>query len=119
MDNFNNISTLIDELNLGVGAYKDNLLEESNACLKPCTEIIVHSLLKSEEWPNMAQIGLKLKRRVKVTRYLMAYRIFDLVVEIGSSLGLWIGLSALGVFDLVLDVSKVFKFIRNTATHED
>ena len=26
----------------------------------------------------------------------MAYGIFDLVVEIGSSLGLWIGLSALG-----------------------
>ena len=29
-----------------------------------------------------------------------AYGIFVLVVEVSSSLGLWIGLSALGVFDL-------------------
>ena len=33
-----------------------------------------------------------------------AYGFFDLVVEVGSSLGLWIGLSALGVFDLLLDI---------------
>ena len=32
-----------------------------------------------------------------------AYGFFDLVVEVGSSLGLWIGLSALGVFDLLFD----------------
>ena len=35
----------------------------------------------------------------------MAYSEFDLIVEVGSSLGLWIGLSALGVFDLFLNLA--------------
>ena len=44
-----------------------------------------------------------------------AYGEFELMVEIGSSIGLWIGLSALGVFDLVLQgwvaiKEKIFKF---------
>ena len=33
---------------------------------------------------------------VKITKHIIAYGIFDLIVEIGSSLGLWIGPSALG-----------------------
>ena len=33
---------------------------------------------------------------------MQAYDMFDLVVEVGSSLGLWIGLSAIGLFDLAL-----------------
>ena len=44
-----------------------------------------------------------------MTRYLNAYDFFDLVVEAGSSLGLWIGLSALGVFDLLVKVGNVVK----------
>ena len=36
---------------------------------------------------------------------MQAYGFFDLIVEVGSSLGLWIGLSALGVLDLALDQS--------------
>ena len=31
------------------------------------------------------------------------YNEFDLMVEVGSSIGLWIGLSALGIFDLVFE----------------
>ena len=34
---------------------------------------------------------------------MLAYNEFDLIVEVGSALGLWIGLSALGVLDLALD----------------
>ena len=34
------------------------------------------------------------------------YNKFDLIVEIGSSLGLWIGLSVLGIFDVMSDCSK-------------
>ena len=41
-----------------------------------------------------------------IGRYNMAYGVFDLVVEVGSSLGLWVGLSVLGIFDLVLAAKK-------------
>ena len=37
-----------------------------------------------------------------VTKYQKTYSLFDLVVDVGNSLGLWIGLSALGLFDLLL-----------------
>ena len=33
--------------------------------------------------------------------------VFDLIVEVGSSLGLWIGISALGIFDILLDAGSV------------
>ena len=36
------------------------------------------------------------------------YSEFDLIVEAGSSLGLWIGLSILGIFDFIIDIlSKI------------
>ena len=36
------------------------------------------------------------------------YDEFSLIVEVGSSLGLWIGLSALAVFDLLMEVIQNF-----------
>ena len=38
---------------------------------------------------------------VKILEEESNYDELDLIVEIGSSLGLWIGLSALGILDLV------------------
>ena len=105
-DNYNNLTDIIKELDQRVFSYKEELLEDHKVCLKPCTEIVVNSEMRSKVWPVMSTIGLKFKRIVKVTRYMMAYGIFDLVVEIGSSLGLWIGLSALGIFDLLLEAKK-------------
>ena len=40
--------------------------------------------------------------QVKVERIVLAYGFTDLLVEIGSCLGLWLGLSVVGIFDLVL-----------------
>ena len=80
---------------------------EFQTCIKPCREIKAISTLKRsvkvKQRYNMKQdeIHLNFKKTVKVTRYLKAYGVFELVVDVGSSLGLWIGLSVLGVFDLM------------------
>ena len=55
------------------------------------------------------KILLNFNRQVKATRYLPAYGLFDLVVEVGSSLGLWIGLSGLGLYDLAIQTAKAIK----------
>ena len=34
------------------------------------------------------------------------YDIFSLIVEAGSSLGLWVGFSALGVYDLIIEAGS-------------
>ena len=75
-----------------------------NACLKPCRELKAYSKLTTEDpMPyGYSSVTLSFSDKVKVIRYMESYGMFDLVVEVGSSLGLWIGLSALGVFDLVL-----------------
>ena len=75
---------------------------ESQSCIKPCREIKAISTLKrSVKAKSLNSIDLNFKKTVKVTRYLKAYGVFELVVDVGSSLGLWIGLSVLGVFDLI------------------
>ena len=36
---------------------------------------------------------------------MQSYSLFDLVVDLGSSLGLWLGISALGIVDFIIQVT--------------
>ena len=78
-------------------------------CLKSCVELRAHSRLKSIKSAIWRRTVLSFQKVVRVTRYQRAYDLFDLVVEVGSSLGLWIGLSALGIFDLFLFAGDIVK----------
>ena len=78
-------------------------------CLKSCVELKAHSRLKSIKTSIWRRTVLSFQKVVRVTRYQRAYDLFDLVVEVGSSLGLWIGLSALGIFDLFLFAGDIVK----------
>ena len=78
-------------------------MDQSDTCLQPCLEVKVSSKLKDEIKVGEGRtIDLNFHKTVKVTKFIKAYDFFDLVVDVGSSLGLWIGLSALGIFDLIL-----------------
>ena len=86
--------------------YMSSILQHSTACLKPCFEVKIKSKwLMADEGMRGIRVMLNFEKIVKVTRYMKAYGLFDLVVEVGSCLGLWIGLSAMGVLDLVLDTA--------------
>ena len=84
-------------------------IPESQTCLRPCQEVKAISKLKN--WAQLSTdysvklmgINLNFRKTVKVTTHHKAYGLFDLIVDVGSSLGLWIGLSALGMFDLVIE----------------
>ena len=92
--------------------FERRIWDYSLACPPPCTEIVAHKTMKKEVLvPGKIEIVLNLRRRVKVSGHMLAYGIFDLVVEVGSSLGLWIGLSALGIFDLFVDAKPIVKNI--------
>ena len=89
------------------------------SCLKPCREMRVNARLEqvNRKLPGIMKILLNFNRQVKATRYLPAYGLFDLVVEVGSSLGLWIGLSGLELYDLVIQTAKATtKIIFNFTT---
>ena len=87
-----------------------SMLGVSTPCQRPCIEGKGRSRLNSVAATlGKVEVELHFPKQVKMTRYILAYGIFDLVVEGGSSLGLWIGLSGLGVFDLLVDVVLLFK----------
>ena len=61
-----------------------------------------------QEWQG-GLVFLSFEKKVKVIWFMEAYGLFDLLVEVGSSLGLWIGLSSLGVFDLLLQAGAIIQ----------
>ena len=74
-------------------------------CPKPCKEIRIESKFTNSATIGYQMVFIKLDKTVKVVQYIKAYGPFDLIVEVGSSLGLWIGLSAIGIFDFFISVA--------------
>ena len=54
-------------------------------------------------------VHIVFKEQVKVFTDVYAYGIFSLFVDLGSSLGLWLGLSALSVFASFVDFAAITK----------
>ena len=77
---------------------------KSTRCPLPCNLITGKAsyLLSGEYEHNI--FGLYLEDEVKVERIMLAYGFTDLLVEIGSCLGLWLGLSVVGIFDIVVTI---------------
>ena len=91
------------------------LLSQDNIknCLKPCLQLNAYSTLKRSDQISYSVVVLSIEKTVKVASYIYAYGPFDLVVDVGSSLGLWIGISAVGVFDLLLQAAQCFRKMVN------
>ena len=76
---------------------------ETTDCLKPCVEVLAQArLVRKRITKRKSLTTLTFERKARVTRHQRAYGPFELVVDFGSSLGLWIGLSAVGIVDLIL-----------------
>ena len=76
-------------------------------CKLPCTQLHldVQQLKRVFKGNHWVWVEIQFEDSVKVYEEENNYTFFDLMVEVGSSLGLWIGLSAIGIFDLVTDVA--------------
>ena len=82
----------------------------SESCLLPCSLLSAHATYTASGTNGVLQynfISLHFDERVAVERIVLSYDSATLLVEIGSSLGLWLGLSVVGIFDLL--VIAVFK----------
>ena len=53
---------------------------------------------------NINYIFFAVMNEVTVTTDVVAYNGFNLVVDLGSALGLWLGVSALSMYDLATDI---------------
>ena len=81
-------------------------LESDNACKLPCNQLEIYahetSYFKGDWEKNW--FNLHFEDMADVNKDVSNYDEFNLIVEVGSSLGLWIGLSAIAVFDIIIKV---------------
>ena len=64
---------------------------------------------KAETWgktgnfvDEIARVSIHFNEKVYVTEKLYNYDSFKFLIDIGSSLGLWLGLSVLGLYDILV-----------------
>ena len=81
-------------------------------CLPPCRFVnfkVVRKTFRNNK-PGSAFLSLYSNKEVKVFTKVYNYDAFQLVVDLGSSLGLWLGLSALSMLDYII---IIYAYIRN------
>ena len=95
----------------------------SESCLLPCSLLSAHATYQASGTHSILQynyISLHFDERVAVEQILLFYNSENLLVEIGSCLGLWLGLSAVGVFDLlVIAVFKIKEWFNKHKLHQN
>ena len=74
-------------------------------CLSPCVSMHfkLNEISHDSNRPHNAALTVKMKDEMIVYTDVYAYDIFNLIVDLGSSLGLWLGLSALSIFDTLVE----------------
>ena len=80
----------------------------NDECKTPCVSMQI-KLKQTFRGTNVAAttVAFETATEVLVTTDVMAYDIFNLVVDMGSALGLWLGLSAISIFDLVIWIPEL------------
>ena len=102
------------ELNHVISRFiSNNRMQLFEDCLPPC--VLMHMKLLETQRLSLkagnAVAEFKILEIIKVSTDVYAYDMFSLVVDLGSALGLWLGLSALSIFDLVVDSYKTAKHV--------
>ena len=75
-------------------------------CLPPCTTMELNYNLRRHlrNGPHFTAVKVKIMENVKVHTEVLAFGLWHLIVDLGSALGLWLGLSALSIFDNMLEL---------------
>ena len=80
-------------------------------CKKTCKKMTNKVFLRAEdllrESNEVTRLILKFEKTFRVEKKIAVYSWFNFVIDIGSSLGLWLGLSALGITDLAIKAVTV------------
>ena len=80
---------------------------KAKACPFPCTAMFSHATFKHTGIGDFQTnfVNLNLDDSIEEEKIIPAYDLAALLVEVGSSLGLWLGLSVVGVFDILVLVT--------------
>ena len=81
---------------------------ESNWCLPACKQTYYHVELAHSEkvFVNKNWVDIKFTDVINVDSETNGYDSFRLIIEVGSSLGLWLGLCIIALFDMMIEGIK-------------
>ena len=85
---------------------------ETNCNDNPCKKMTNRISMTSDRMGNglnSAYLKFRFKKTVRVEKKVIVYTWFNFIIDVGSSLGLWLGLSALGITDLAIEAFMVAK----------
>ena len=98
-------------------AYIDSLsdgldIAATKQCLPPCvtTHVKVSVLDDFRSFPAQAKMKVLIPSRITTLKAVYSYTFFNLIIEFGSSLGLWLGLCVISLFDLSLGPLNFLKY---------
>ena len=84
-------------------------------CKSPCKKMtMILSPIGEENGVGVgsSSVTLRFDKLVKIERKMVVYTWFNFIIDVGSSLGLWLGLSAIGITDLgISGVVLVMKWL--------
>ena len=92
-----------------VGIMSNIRFEEE--CRQSCKEKTYIVNEKGAKNHYVSQASVTFNQKVLVTEKVANYDMFKYIIDVGSSLGLWLGLSILGLHDLVV---MTVQFVKNT-----
>ena len=100
--------------NISLVSYGDIELR-SEFCLPPCLVLSFHAIraptVSSSEVKSHSAIGLYFQETIEIKKIVLAYDATSLLVEVGSCLGLWLGLSVVGLFDTCTVIMANIKWV--------
>ena len=79
----------------------------ADLCLKPCTEMKYYARIRT--YAPDRYIKLSFNPNVQYSGKMLTYNYSSFLIDVGSSLGLWFGLSVLGLTDLGILIFNFFK----------
>ena len=78
-------------------------------CKNPCKKMTNWVSLTAERTGYLTSLRIRFDKLVKIKKKVVVYTLFNFIIDVGSSLGLWLGLSALGITDLTMQAVKILR----------
>jgi hypothetical protein len=91
-----------------INQYVSNIAgsqEIETNCKPPChtLQMDFQRVSYRSNFPLYAVLNLKHDPVVHILKTVCSYNVFSLIVELGSALGLWLGMSAVGLLDIIIE----------------
>ena len=86
------------------------LIEMEEKCKNPCkkmTNIVSIKVDEKKRYNGGSMLEFRFKKTVRVEKKVVVYTWFDFIIDVGSSLGLWLGLSALSIIEQAIEALMV------------